>query len=245
MADNPSDGDSTEVPKPQAEVPKPVRLDAPATADADPDAQPPDGASPHAHAGALAAREYAKAIGADADADANAEANAEEKVERTLPEGADPGNDKGALGGDFKAGTVSDPGRFEPKETRIADRLAEDGAMVHSREPSKVDNERNPDSMVRWSPADEGTITEFKTLESGSVGAVQRNIHEGAKQPNYHGGGDVVIDGRDVNLSADTARDGFDKAQSMHDIHGRQMPEHAHFILGDGTMLTMQKKAAD
>jgi hypothetical protein len=102
-----------------------------------------------------------------------------------------------------------------------------------------VDGLTNPDSVVRRSPDDPGTITEFKTLDSGSSTAVKDDIIQAGRQVGPHGGGDAVIDGRAVGLTEEEARRGFGRAVGQARVHGQTMPEKVHIILGDGRMLTL------
>ena len=149
----------------------------------------------------------------------------------------DPGEHKGELRNGFRPGCQDPHGRFSEKETRVAERLAEDGAAVHPRErDDTTDGHKNPDAMVRTSADDPGRITEFKTLESASSSSVRRNILEAGQQVGYHGGGDAVIDGRDVDLTEDAARRGYNRAAGQAREHGQPMPERVSFILGDGSI---------
>jgi hypothetical protein len=72
-----------------------------------------------------------------------------------------------------------------------------------------VDDKKNPDSMVRTSPEDPGTVTEFKTLDNASSNAVRQNILGAAKQVDQYGGGDAILDGRGVKLTDQDARRGY------------------------------------
>lgn len=154
--------------------------------------------------------------------------------------GFDPGKHKGALGNEFRAG-VNDPrGMFEPKERSVADRLADEGEMVHPRERiDDVADLKNPDAMVRTGPSDPGTVTEFKTLGSDNSAAVKENILRAGDQLAQHGGGDVVIDGRGVALTEENARRGFARAVGQARTHGSDLPDRVRMILGDGTIILL------
>jgi len=136
---------------------------------------------------------------------------------------------------------VTDPGDlFLPKERSIAEYLAEHGMNVEKvPEVHDVDGLTNPDSIVRRSPDDPGVITEMKTLDSGSSTAVKDNIIDAGRQVEQHGGGHAVIDGRGVDLTEEDARRGFARAVGQARVHGQDMPEQVHFILGNGQLLTL------
>lgn len=166
-----------------------------------------------------------------------AQREAAQDAPRPGDRGFDPGEHRGELRRDFKPGCHDPGGRFEEKERRIADRLAEDGASVHPRErDDSVTNRKNPDAMVRRSPEDPGTVTEFKTLSSGNSGAVRRNIIEAGAQVHPHGGGDVVIDGRDVRLTDEDARRGYARAVGQAREQNLPMPQRVMFVMGDGSI---------
>jgi len=139
---------------------------------------------------------------------------------------------------------VHDPhGLFEPKETDIARRLAADGACVHPRaRDDTVQNKTNPDAMVRTSPHDPGTVTEFKTPDSMSSTSVQRCVLTAARQMRTYGGGDVVIDGRPVGLTDSEARRGYGRAAGQARTTGQPMPRRVRIILADNTMITLPEK---
>jgi hypothetical protein len=152
----------------------------------------------------------------------------------------DPGQHKGPLGDDFAPGVDDPRGLFEDKEKAIGDRLAQNGEMVHPRERiDGVEGLKNPDSMVRTSSADPGTVTEFKTLESGSSGSVKENILRAGKQLDPYGGGDVVIDGRGVGLTEADAQRGFGRAAGQAKAHGSAVPARVRVILGDGRIMDL------
>lgn len=154
---------------------------------------------------------------------------------------SDPGLQRGALGGAYRAG-VHDPHElFEPKERAIADWLATgDRSAVHPRpRDDTTHGKKNPDAMVRTSPTDLGTVTEFKTLDQHSSTAVKNNIKDAARQLRQHGNGHTVIDGRRIGLTAETARHGYARAHGEHTKWNKPMPDRVTFILGDGSALTL------
>ncbi len=152
-----------------------------------------------------------------------------------LRPGLDPGLEKGALGDRFQPGVHDPDGMFEPKERTIAALIiAPGGVAVHPRRrDDTVAYRRNPDSMVRVGPSDPGTITEFKTLDRGTNAAVKRDILGAGRQVDAYGGGDAVIDGRNVALTADEAVRGYRRAAGT----GRSMPTRVSVVLGDGSIL--------
>ncbi|GGK86992.1 WXG100-like domain-containing protein [Mangrovihabitans endophyticus] len=152
----------------------------------------------------------------------------------------DPGMHHGPLGRDFSPGVHDPRGLFQAKERAVADRLADEHEMVHPRERiDNVQNLKNPDAMVRTSPSDLGTVTEFKTIESGSSGAVRTNILAAGRQTESTGGGNVVIDGREVGLLEAEARRGYARALGQARAHSMSFPGKVRFILGDGTMMEL------
>ncbi|NGO47289.1 hypothetical protein [Streptomyces ureilyticus] len=160
--------------------------------------------------------------------------------------GFDPGKHRGALETEFRPGVEDPRGLFDGEdrddgERKMADRLASEGWHIAPREADHTYYKlKNPDAMVRRDSADEGTVTDFKCLRRNSPNAVKRNVIEGGEQVDYYGGGDVVIDGRDVGLDAATARRGYVKAVGQARQHGQSMPDNSYFILGDNTMLKIE-----
>ncbi|MGC1210864.1 MAG: hypothetical protein WA890_06285, partial [Micromonospora sp.] len=150
----------------------------------------------------------------------------------------DPGKQRGPLDDQFSPGVVDPKGLFEGKERAIAERLAQEGEMVHPRE--RVDNVeelKNPDSMVRRRPDDPGTVTEFKTLEGDGSTSVRRNILTAGKQVAQEGGGELVMDGRTVGLTEEGARRGYARAVGQHRQHGSPLPDRVRIILGDNRII--------
>ncbi|GLY97370.1 hypothetical protein [Actinoplanes sp. NBRC 103695] len=165
---------------------------------------------------------------------------------RDAPSGPRPGDPdfdgglhRAPLGDDFGPGVHDPERRFKPKETAVAERLAAEGEMVHPRLRSLTEGEKSPDAMVRTGPGDMGTVTEFKTLESSSSGAVSQRITDAGKQVAYVGGGDMVIDGRGVGLTEETARTGYERARGKQVAHGSALPDRIRVILGDGSMIEL------
>ncbi|MEU8377400.1 WXG100 family type VII secretion target [Micromonospora sp. NPDC048894] len=152
----------------------------------------------------------------------------------------DPGTHKGPLGAAFRPGVEDPRGLFDPKERDIADRVAEQGDMVHPRERiDDIRGSKNPDAMIRSSPTDPGVVTEFKTLDRPSSEAVRRNILAAGKQVAQTDGGDLIIDGRAVGLTEEDARRGFARALGQHRQHGSVLPDQVRIVLGDNRILTL------
>ncbi|MEU4157712.1 polymorphic toxin-type HINT domain-containing protein [Actinoplanes sp. NPDC026670] len=145
----------------------------------------------------------------------------------------------GELGDDFKPGVVDPHNRLEDKERAIAERLEREGEAVFPRKRvDDVQGHKNPDVMVRRGPNDPGVIIEFKTLNSGSTSAVKRNILSAGKQ--VEGAkGEMVIDGRNVGLTAETAREGFKRAAGQARAHGQAIPSKIRVILADDTIIEL------
>ncbi|WP_431894788.1 hypothetical protein [Micromonospora haikouensis] len=150
----------------------------------------------------------------------------------------DPGSHRGPLGDDFSPGVTDPRGLFEPKERAVADRLADDGDMVHPRERiDDVHKLKNPDAMVRSGPDDPGVVTEFKTLVGSGSTSVRRNILEAAEQTGADGV--AVLDGRNVGLTEEDARRGYGRAAGQARAHDQQMPATVRIILGDNRILNL------
>ncbi|MGC5663741.1 WXG100 family type VII secretion target [Micromonospora sp. WMMD723] len=151
----------------------------------------------------------------------------------------DPGSQKGSLGSAFRAGVEDPRGLFDPKERDIADRIAEQGNMVHPRERiDDVHGSKNPDAMIRSSPTDPGVVTEFKTLDRASSEAVRRNILAAGKQVAQTDGGNLIIDGRTVGLTEEDARRGISRALGQHRQHGSLLPDQVLIVLGDNRTIS-------
>ncbi|MBX6748462.1 MAG: hypothetical protein IRY85_02130 [Micromonosporaceae bacterium] len=146
----------------------------------------------------------------------------------------------GPLGKDFKPGVVETNYKFRPKERSIGQYFADRGVRVESVKPvDNVNDFKNPDSVFRWSPDDPGRLTELKALASPNSSAVRHNITEAGSQLGPHGGGDVVIDGRNVGLTEAEARRGYARTVGQTAQHQTYMPDTVYIILGDGTLLTL------
>ncbi|MGH3734950.1 MAG: hypothetical protein ACRDT6_04925 [Micromonosporaceae bacterium] len=130
---------------------------------------------------------------------------------------------------------------FRQKERAIAEHLVtEHGAMVHRRpEDHTTYRKTNPDALVRYDGADPGRLTEFKTLTEATTSAVKRDIIDAAKQLSQHGGGDAVIDGRQVHLGEDVVRQGYARAAGQAQAHGQAMPRRARVILSGGRTIDL------
>jgi hypothetical protein len=150
----------------------------------------------------------------------------------------DPALSPGALGKDFAPGVHDPGGEFKPHEIPTAERLAENGWRVDARPPDHTkQNHKNPDVTVRKSPDDEGIRVEFKSPISGKLSAVKRNMRTGSVQALADG--EVVLDGRGIDLSEELARAAFHSACRQ---AGSPVSRAVHVILGDGRMLTLLKE---
>jgi len=146
----------------------------------------------------------------------------------------------GPLGEHFQPGVGDINNVFEPKEYSIAEYFAARGVNVEAIEP--IHNRAyltNPDSIFRWSPDDRGTLTEMKTLQSADSTAVRRDILVAGEQLAQHGGGAVVIDGRDVGLTEADARRGYARALGQAAQHQKPLPDTLYVILGDGSLIEL------
>lgn len=152
--------------------------------------------------------------------------------------GFDPAFHHKALGDQFTPGVHDPSGKFQPKEREIADRLEQEGFRVDARtEDHTKQHLKNPESMVRTHPADEGRITEFKTLNSGSANAAKRNINDASDQ--VPPDGEVVIDGSKVGLTEEDAYKAYRKALGQ---PGKTVAATVRVILGDGRLVTYVKE---
>jgi hypothetical protein len=162
----------------------------------------------------------------------------EDKYGVSTKTGFDPAFHHKALGDEWAPGVHDPDGSFSAKERAIADRLEEAGWRVdarladHSKEFMK-----NPECMVRKDGAHEGTITEYKTLESGNRNTVRRIINEAADQ--VPADGEVVVDGRNVGLTKEIADRAFGGAAGQ---PGKTIPAKVHIILADGQLITYERK---
>jgi hypothetical protein len=149
----------------------------------------------------------------------------------------DPAMQQGALGNEFNPGVHDPNSEFQPHEKATADRLAEEGWQVDQRPADHTQQGlRNPDTMVRKSPDDPGTITELKSLDSPSNNALKRNINDAGGQ---NEGGDAVIDGRGVGTTLEDATRAYKRALGQ---PGGKVPSRVHIILGDGSIATFEKE---
>ena len=101
----------------------------------------------------------------------------------------------------------------------------------------------NPDAMVRWSPADVGTITEFKTLDPGedaSDTTLRAAIGRGSKQLRATAGC-LVIDTRGTALAETQARRGHARAVGHARVHGKTLPGRIIVILPSNAMIDLSR----
>jgi hypothetical protein len=152
--------------------------------------------------------------------------------------GFDPAFHHKALGDQFGPGVHDLDGALQPKERAIADRLEAEGWRVDARpEDHGKQHMKNPESMIRKDPADEGRITEFKTPESSTKQAIKRLVNHASKQVPPEG--EVVIDGRNVGLTEELAKDAYQSARRQ---PGATVAAKVHFILADGRIVTRDVK---
>jgi hypothetical protein len=159
--------------------------------------------------------------------------------------GFDPAFHNKALGDEFAPGVHDPDGAFQPKEREIADLFeAEKGWRLDARkEDHGIEDQKNPECMVRKDPSDAGSITEFKTMDPPKAGsnppnAVKRNIGTASKQVPPEG--EIVIDGRVAGLSEEDALRGFRKAVGQ---PGGRVAAKVHVILADSRIVTYVKEA--
>jgi hypothetical protein len=159
-------------------------------------------------------------------------------VPKPSPIDYDPAFDPRPLGPDFAPGVHDPLGSFKPKERLIADRLAEEGWRIDARPADHTEDRlKNPDVLVRKGHLEEGVVIEVKTLESGSSNAVKRNMHVASEQAGERG--EIVIDGRPVELSEDVAWRSFRRACGQ---PGSTLAAVVHVILGDGRLVIYTKE---
>jgi hypothetical protein len=140
---------------------------------------------------------------------------------------------------------VYDPeGQFSTEERRIADHLvAMERAGVHHR---AADHTRsgvtNPNALVAHLSPEAGRPTELRILRQPSASAVRDILLKAGDQLTHHGGGDVVIDGRDVKLTGDTALEGHALALRQAGRQRQALPQQVRLILADGQILTLKER---
>nr|WP_238356703.1 hypothetical protein [Kribbella italica] len=150
----------------------------------------------------------------------------------------DPAFEPRALGVDFAPGVHDPGGSFKPHEIPTAERLAENGWRVDARPPDhKTQRHKNPDVMLRKSGQDPGVRVEIKAPISSKLSAIKRNIRDASKQAKE--GGEVVIDGRTIDLSEFDMHEAFRSACLQ---EGSPVSRRVHFILGDGRLVTLLKE---
>ncbi|MEJ2886983.1 WXG100-like domain-containing protein [Actinomycetospora aeridis] len=140
--------------------------------------------------------------------------------------------DWGRLYGAWRPGLDESANRLLAHERLTAQRLADEGAMVHSRRPREVKDYKNPDVIVRAGPQDPGTYTELKVASSSS--SVSNRIRDANAQLADLGGGHIVIDGRTTGLTAEMATDGWRRALRNMTRPGETPPESVRVLLSDG-----------
>ncbi|GAA3594510.1 hypothetical protein [Kribbella ginsengisoli] len=150
----------------------------------------------------------------------------------------DPAVHPRALGDDFAPGVHDPHSSFVPKELRIAERLSGEGWRVDARLIDNRSDGPDPDAMARKSRFDRGSVVEFKTLETSRIETVKRNILKAGRQVRAVDG-EVVIDGRNVELGEDAAREAYRAAARQ---QGTTVARVVHLILGDGRMITYAKE---
>lgn len=145
----------------------------------------------------------------------------------------------GAEGGRFTPGVHELPGAraFESHELPTAELLASEGKSVYARAPVNVTGVKNPDALVRTSPDDPGTYTEFKSPTTPTDSAVKKEITKAAKQLQEYGGGDLVLDGRTVGLSRAVAETALKRTIGQARAHGSALPERIRIVLADGASI--------
>ena len=95
--------------------------------------------------------------------------------------------------------------------------------------------------MIRKDRDDPGICVEFKRPTRLSYNAIRKNIRKAAFQLDSEGGGEVVIDGRDIGLTEAVARKYYSDAVTEASRKSEPQPHAVHFILGNGSMLTIQR----
>jgi hypothetical protein len=184
----------------------------------------------------------ATAIGDQAERDAVPEGGPDDAVSEVSGGdrggGFDPAFEKGPLDAAFSPGIADPSGEFSDQERAIADRLAQEGWRVDAREPDHTaEGIKNPDAMVRKSPDDPGSVTEFKTLNKPSNNALKRDINDASRQAGADG--EVVIDGRPAGTTVGEAERAYRRALGQ---PGKIVANRVHIILGDGNIITFEKE---
>lgn len=145
----------------------------------------------------------------------------------------------GPRGSLFQVGVRESPGAvFKPVELPTARYLAGKGADVHARPEMGHVEVKSPDALVRWTPRDSGTYTEFKAPQAMSFRSVMRSLREAEAQLSPWGGGEVVVDGRSIGLTGDVASGGLERAlKAAAKPGGDPIPDRIRIILGNGSEL--------
>jgi hypothetical protein len=151
----------------------------------------------------------------------------------------DPAFDLRPLEVDFAPGVHDPQSAFKPHELVIAERLVQEGWRVDARPADdSLPHQKNPDVMVRKSASSRGVIVEFKTPRSHKSSAVKRNMNTGSTQAGRDG--EVVIDGRQIELSEEDAERAFRRACGQ---PGSRVASMVHVILGDGRLVSYAKES--
>jgi hypothetical protein len=140
---------------------------------------------------------------------------------------------------------VYDPrGQFSTEERRIADHVVavEKAGVYHRAADHSRNAVSNPNALVRHQSSDPGRPTELRTLRQPGANAVRDRILKIGEQLTHYGGGDVVIDGRDVKLTENAAREGHTLALRQARHQGQELPRQVRLILADGRILTLKER---
>lgn len=145
------------------------------------------------------------------------------------------GDHLGAAGEQFERG-VHDPDHLlSPKEVAAAEQLAHDGAMVSALQvDTPLYGHVDGLVIVRTSETDAGTPTALVNPETGSPEAIAVAVDLALGRLADFGACEVVVDGRDLGLTAEGARAGWDLAKDT----GRETPDRMHALLADKSMHT-------
>jgi len=154
-----------------------------------------------------------------------------------LPDAENPvwGDHLGAAGDQFEKGVHDPEHLLNPAETAAAERLARDGAMVSALHvDAPMFGHVEGLAIVRTSESDAGTPTALVTLEAGSPEAVADALDLASGRLAEVGPAEVVLDGRDAQLTVEAAKAGWEHAKES----GHDLPERMHCLLADGDTKT-------
>lgn len=151
----------------------------------------------------------------------------------------DPAFDLRPLEVDFAPGVHDPENAFKPHELVIAERLVQEGWRIDARlADDSTPHQKNPDVMIRKSASSRGVIVEFKTPRSHNSSAIKRNMNTGSTQVGRDG--EVVIDGRQIELTEEDAERAFRRACGQ---PGSKVASMVHVILGDGRLVSYAKES--